>query len=259
MNLKWKEAIEKVLSEENRPLHYTEIAELIAQRGYRTSLGATPQDSVSSNMTTDINTNGENSIFQKGDTRGYYKLKSNVVTNPIIINNEDEITEETYKTISSFGIYWDRAKVDWQPTTPNLLGVQLVGASEVNFKDQIGIYLLHDFQETVYVGQAIKQPLGIRLKDHTKDRLNGRWNRFSWFGFFPVKDDSSLETNISQHHITLKNLGDILEAVLIESIVPRQNRKQGNFFNGLEYLQQEAPEIKKKQKEQILKELLDKI
>lgn len=59
--------------------------------------------------------------------------------------------------------------------------------------------------------------------------------------------------------MTIQNLGDILEAVLIESIEPRQNRKQGNLFFGLEYLQQEAPEIKKKLKEQIIKELTDKL
>jgi hypothetical protein len=46
---------------------------------------------------------------------------------------------------------------------------------------------------------------------------------------------------------------------LIESIEPRQNRKQGNSFTGIEYLQQEAPEIKKKLKEQIIKELTDKL
>ena len=46
---------------------------------------------------------------------------------------------------------------------------------------------------------------------------------------------------------------------MIESIEPRQNRKQGNLFFGLEYLQQEAPEIKKKQKEQLLRELTDKL
>ena len=39
---------------------------------------------------------------------------------------------------------------------------------------------------------------------------------------------------------TIQHLGDIMEAILIETIEPRQNRKQGNSFSGLEYLQQEA-------------------
>jgi len=70
-DLKWKEAIEKVMSEEKKQLHYTEIAELIAERGYRKALGATPQDTVSANLTTDINTKKEKSIFAKTD-KGYY-------------------------------------------------------------------------------------------------------------------------------------------------------------------------------------------
>ena len=72
--LKWKEAIEKVLNEEKKQLHYTEIAELIAERGYRKSLGATPQDTVSANITTDLNTNKDKSIFARVD-KGYYILR----------------------------------------------------------------------------------------------------------------------------------------------------------------------------------------
>ena len=59
--------------------------------------------------------------------------------------------------------------------------------------------------------------------------------------------------------MTVQNLGDILEAILIESLEPRQNRKQGNLFFVIEYLHQEAPEIKKRLKEQIIRELTDKL
>lgn len=66
-------------------------------------------------------------------------------------------------------------------------------------------------------------------------------------------------TDIKFKNISTQNLGDILEAILIESIEPRQNRKQGNLFSGLEYLQQEAPEIRRKMKEQLIRELTDKL
>jgi hypothetical protein len=264
-DLKWKEAIEKVLNEEKKQLHYTEIAELIAERGYRKSLGATPQDTVSANLTTDINTNKDKSIFAKVD-KGYYILRKflNEIDNALIDDSEPQfinekiVTKENHKIVNAFGIYWNRNLVHWK-STPDLLGIQQVGATEVNFKDQIGIYLLHDSRETVYVGQAIEQPLGKRLKDHTTDRLAGRWDRFSWFGFYPVTEDAKLNLNAKFKEFTIQNLGDILEAILIESIEPRQNRKQGNSFTGIEYLQQEAPEIKKKLKEQIIKELTDKL
>ncbi len=263
--LKWKEAIIKVFEEEKKALHYTEIAKLIAERGYRKSLGATPQDTVSANITTDINTNKEKSIFAKVD-RGIFILRKFLDASSQLLTEEAEmpkeiaqkITKESYKLINAFGIYWNRNLVHWK-TTPDLLGIQQIGASEVNFKDQIGIYLLHDSRETIYVGQAIDQPLGQRLKNHTTDRLGGRWDRFSWFGFYPVDDNGKLITGIKFNNITVQNLGDILEAVLIESIEPRQNRKQGNLFYGLEYLQQEAPELKRKMKEQIIRELTEKL
>lgn len=263
--LKWKEAIVRVFEDEKKALHYTEIAELIAERGYRKSLGATPQDTISANMTTDINTNKEKSIFAKVD-KGIYILRKFLDDSSQLVIDEIEaeiiVTQKTikerFKIVNAFGIYWNRNLVHWK-TTPDLLGIQQIGASEVNFKDQIGIYLLHDSRETIYIGQAIEQPLGQRLKNHTTDRLGGRWDRFSWFGFFPVNESGKLLTDIKLESITVQNLGDILEAILIESIEPRQNRKQGNLFFGLEYLQLEAPEIKKRLKEQIIKELTDKL
>jgi hypothetical protein len=264
--LKWKEAIEKVLDEEKKQLHYTEIAELIAERGYRKSLGATPQDTVSANLTTDINTKKDNSIFAK-TAKGYYILRK-YLNQPDLNETDDSeteivddkiVTKDSHKIINAFGIYWSRNLVDWKSSRPDLLGIQQIGATEVNFKDQIGIYLLHDSRETIYIGQAIEQPLGKRLKDHTTDRLAGRWDRFSWFGFYPVTEDAKINTSVKFKEFTIQNLGDILEAILIESIEPRQNRKQGNSFVGLEYLQKEAPEIKKNRAKQMIQELTDKL
>jgi len=123
----------------------------------------------------------------------------------------------------------------------------------------IGIYLLHDSRETIYVGQATEQTLGQRLRNHITDRLSGRWDRFSWFGFYPVREDGSLDKEVKNEIISFQTLSDLLEAILIESIEPRQNRKQGNLFSGLEYLQTEDPEIKKRQKEQLLRELSEKL
>ena len=262
IDLTWKEAIEKVLNEEKEPLHYTKIAELISQRGYRISLGATPQDTVSAKLAVDVKK--ENSIFEKID-KGIYTLKKHSKekneTNEIVSDKKEtqavkkKRETDNNRIINAFGIYWNRTFVHWKSATPDLFGIQQMGAKEVNFKDQRGIYLLHDNRETIYVGQAIEQPLGKRLKDHTTDRLAGRWDRFSWFGFYPVKDDGKLNLEVQFKDFTLQILGDILEAILIECLEPRQNRKQGNSFVGLEFLQQEAPEIKQKQRKQVIDEL----
>lgn len=257
--LKWKEAIEKVLEEEKKALHYTDIAELVAERGYRASLGATPQDTVSANLTTDINTNKEKSKFAKVD-KGIYILRKFLDDSSQLLTDEPTQKEkpERFRIINSFGIYWNRNLVHWK-STPDLLGVQQIGATDVNFRDQIGVYLLHDNRETIYVGQAIEQPLGQRLKNHITDRLSGRWDRFSWFGFHPVSENGKLQSLTKFDNLSIQDLGNILEAILIESIEPRQNRKQGNLFSGIEYLQVESPEIKKKKKEELIRELTDKL
>jgi hypothetical protein len=263
--LTWKNAIIKVLEEEKKALHYTEIAELIAEKNYRKNFGATPQDTVSAQMTTDINQKGEKSVFAKVD-RGIYILRKFLKneSQKILQNIEDKVEssksqkENKFKIINSFGVYWDRNLVFWESTIPDLFSVQQKGAETINFKDQIGIYLLHDSRETIYVGQAIKQSLSKRLKDHTTDRLSGRWDRFSWFGFYPVDKNGKLITNIEFDNILVEHFGDLLEAILIESIEPRQNRRQGNLFNGIEYLQQEAPELKEKKMKQTLQALTEK-
>lgn len=261
--LKWKEAIVKVFEDEKKSLHYTEIAEMIAERGYRKSLGATPQDTVSANMTTDINTNKEKSIFAKVD-RGIYILRkfldesSELVSEEPEKEKEEKVTKERLKIINAFGIYWNRNFIHWK-TTPDLLGIQQIGATEVNFKDQRGIYLLYDSREIIYVGQAIEQTLGQRLKQHTFDRLSGRWDRFSWFGFYSVNDKGHLLDRKKFENIDIQILSDTLEAILIESVEPRQNRKQGNTLFGMEYLQQESSEIKKRKTEELIRELTGKL
>lgn len=63
---------------------------MIAERGYRRSLGATPQDTVSANLTTHINTNKEKSIFAKVD-RGYYILRKFLDDSSQLLTDDEEI------------------------------------------------------------------------------------------------------------------------------------------------------------------------
>jgi hypothetical protein len=265
LELKWKDAIVKVFEDEKKALHYIEIAELIAERGYRKSLGATPSDTVSSNITTDINKNKEKSIYARVD-KGIYILRKFLDEGAELLpaepkekgSNPKDIIKERLKIINAYGIYWNRHLVHWK-TTPDLLGVQQIGATEVNFKDQRGIYLLYDGREIIYVGQAIEQTLGQRLKQHISDRLSGRWDRFSWFGFYSVNDTGHLLDRKKFEFVDVQHLADIFEAILIESIEPRQNRKQGNTLIGMEFLQKESSELKKKKAEELIRDLADRI
>ena len=50
-----------------------------------------------------------------------------------------------------------------------------------------------------------------------------------------------------------------LEAILIEALEPRQNRKRGDDLSAVEYLQQEDPAIQRKRVKEILELALNKI
>lgn len=263
-NMKWAEAIEQVLRDEKESMHYKNIAEQITERGYRQSVGATPAATVSSFFTQELKDNPAGSKFSKVGP-GEYILKeflnNPAGSEPMVVSQGEKplIEKEDNSIIEAFGIYWDREKVLWK-SNPDMFGQQQLGSDLVNFSEQIGIYLLHDGRETIYVGQAIEQSIGRRLNQHTADRLSGRWDRFSWYGFLPVKDDANLDYSTSKvHQVSFAHLGDTLEAILIESLEPRQNRKKGNSFAGIEYIQAEDPAIKTKRMQTLLRELGDKI
>lgn len=141
-------------------------------------------------------------------------------------------------------MFWDRSYILWK-NNPSLLGAEQRGATVANFANQIGIYLLHDAREIIYIGQAVDQNIGQRLYQRTSDRLGGRWNRFSWFGFKGVRQDGSLTEKTQDVATSLSELGETIEAILVEAMEPRQNRKRGNSFYGLEFTQERDPEISK--------------
>jgi hypothetical protein len=131
--------------------------------------------------------------------------------------------------------------------------MQQIGATPVDFHDQLGIYLLYDGREVIYVGRTTDRPLGKRLYEHTLDRLSVRWDRFSWFGLLPVTEDGQIG-NLPATYVAAKMI-PALEAILIEAMEPRQNRKRGDDLSAVEYLQKEDPSIAKKK----IKGMLDNL
>jgi hypothetical protein len=251
----WKEAIEVVLRDAGAAMHYRDIADQIIARGLRKNVGATPASTVNANLVTSIHELGEKSPFLKTG-RGEYILRtgmSRATREPNISPIEE--TEEQYEIITSFGMFWRREAVHWA-TTPRLLGVQQLGAEPVDFNKQQGIYLLYDVREVIYVGRATDRPLGRRLYEHTLDRLSTRWDRFSWFGLVSVSDTGAL--NAMPPNYRSDQLIPALEAILIESLEPRQNRKRGDDLSAVEYLQYEDPQVKSKRIKDALDSVLDK-
>jgi len=253
----WKEAIVTILSKSAEPMHYMEIAQAIATQGLKSKFGATPAASVNAAITISFQEEGENSPFLRV-SRGYYTLKQKATSPPG--KTAAPIKEEVDETgfINAFGMYWQRSKVNWATTTPKLLGQQPLGSKEVDFCPEKGIYLLHDGSRVVYVGRTVDRPLGLRLREHTYDRLNGRWDRFSWFGIFRATEDGNLATNVPEA-FNIGNLIATMEALMIEGLEPPQNRKRGDDFSAVEFLQVEDPEIQKGQIYDLMDQLKKKL
>ena len=139
--------------------------------------------------------------------------------------------------IANYGIYWDRDKVNWWPGPAGI--IRLLGkrwqqprqfdennlADAVNFSTQSGVYLLHQGQEVMYVGQTITEAGGglfARLREHRENPTKSPlWDRFSWFGFRPVENGQLQDIPISENQsATIGAVVNVLEAVLIEVFRP---------------------------------------
>lgn len=256
--LTWRQAIEKVLSDAPGAMHYKDLTDKIIEDRLRSSLGATPAASVSVELNTALKKEGDKCPFQKIG-RGLYvwKAKAGITQTPSIPVEEPEEDEEVqYEVISSFGMFWRRDAIDWS-STPKILGMQQIGAKAVDFHKQVGIYLLYDGREVIYVGRATDRPLGRRLYEHTADRLSTRWDRFSWFGLLPVSEAGELGS-VPESYLGMKIIPAV-EAILIEALEPRQNRKRGDDLSAVEYIQKEDPEIQKKRVKQSVEAALSKL
>lgn len=145
--------------------------------------------------------------------------------------------------IRNYGLFWVRDDVFWgrQKNAGTLLGVESgrKKGSDVDFREQTGIYALYADYELVYVGQTAgsgKQLLG-RLKDHLYYDLAGRWNRFSWFGTRQVLAGGKLKAPKAGASTSLGLALNHLEAILIHVAEPPLNRQGGRWGEATQYLQ----------------------
>ena len=171
--LTWRQAIEKILSESATPLHYNEITERIIADGLRKSLGATPSATVNAHISASIKKDGALSPYVRV-AKGTFALTKSELTHLISATpkltptvSESEESEEQYEIVTSFGMYWRRNAIEWN-ASPKLLGMQQIGATPVDFNKQLGIYLLYDGREVIYIGRTTDRPLGRRLFEHFK-------------------------------------------------------------------------------------------
>lgn len=259
--LTWREAIDKVLGAATSPLHYKEIADKIIAEGLRESLGATPAATVNAQISSSIKHDGPKSPYVRV-AKGTFALAMRAAASPQVKDKltptveESDESEEQYEIVSSFGMFWRRDCIQWA-ATPKLLGMQQLGATPVDFNKQLGIYLFYDGREVIYIGRTTDRPLGRRLYEHTLDRLAARWDRFSWFGLLPISDSGQLG-NLPDTYEAAKII-PALEAILIEALEPRQNRKRGDDLSAAEFIQREDPEIHKKRVKASLEAAIEKM
>lgn len=259
--LTWRKAIDKVLGSSPTALHYNEITERIISEGLRQNLGATPAATVNAQISASIKRDGANSpyvrvakaTFAMKATSGATAMVPPKLTPEV---SESEDGEEQYEIVTSFGMFWKRESIEWV-ATPRVLGMQQIGATPVDFFKQLGVYLLYDGREVIYVGRTTDRPLGRRLYEHTIDRMSARWDRFSWFGLLPVSDSGTL--GALPETFDAAKLIPALEAILIEALEPRQNRKRGDDLAAVEYIQKVDPEIEKKKVKATLDAALNKL
>ncbi|MDP3062215.1 MAG: HTH domain-containing protein [Chloroflexota bacterium] len=258
MDAPWRKAIIGILQASHSAMHYTEIAEAIITKKLRSKVGATPAATVLAIITSDVKKNGDSSVFRRVKP-GEYILRAAASTptqGPPLTQGGDE-EEPKLRIIQAVGMFWRRDWVHWDNAT-KLLGQQQQGASHVDFYVQIGVYLLHDGREVIYVGRTTDGVLGGRLFAHTRDRLNGRWDRFSWFGLLRVTDEGAL-IEPEWSNLQSKHLIATMEALLIEGLEPRQNRKRGEDLTEVEYLQVKDPRIEKQEQTAVLEKLKERI
>lgn len=254
-DMPWRAAIDEVLREEGGALHYAEIAERIVDRGLRESVGATPHSTVNALISTSLKNDGPASPYLRVG-RGEYMLRERETKSPDGTLSASALDKDgdNPPPVCSFGMYWDRAKVHWT-SNPKLLAIQQSGADRVDMSGQKGVYLLHDHREVIYVGRSIDRLLGARLWDHTRDRLSSRWQKFSWFGTRPLKEDGELD--IAAESIDSALFIVAMEALLIEAVEPRQNRRQGDGFKAAEFLQVEDPHLESERKRRYIQDLVN--
>jgi hypothetical protein len=263
--LSWKAATIPVLQDATEPLTAQEIVQGIVERKLKTVLGATPWATVAALLSVSIANEGAESPFirpEKGRFALRAKCGQSAFNDPLqeVSKQGSSIGALPAKgIINALGMFWERSKVDWKGPQSKLLGNQSDGKS-VDFGNQRGIYLLHDTQGVLYVGKAYPGPLGQRLWQHYSDRLGGRWTRFSWFGLYPVTEDGALQMDAALPTNSVETLVLTLEALLIEALEPRQNRKRGDTnFEDIEFLQFEDPKFVAGRKKAMLEEMMSSI
>lgn len=185
-----------------------------------------------------------------------------------VTQKEAEATTRANPLIVNYGLFWNIDNVNWgrsgRANQGTLLGVlkNRVASTPVDFRDQIGIYVLYANYNLLYVGQAGvgHDKLFHRLKHHRNVDFPGRWNQFSWFGLRWVRKNGELSKEAKALNPPIASVLNHLEAILIHSAEPALNRQGGRFGADVEqYIQYRDREVLGPSHSELLVELHDRM
>ncbi len=159
--------------------------------------------------------------------------------------------------IRAYGLFWRADEIEWFPGAGNRGRYMLLGRRGKNipnlqladFRKQSGLYILYGNYGPHYVGLARRDSLGARLKAHHRDRHEGKWDRFSWFGFRMVlgkRDErglNELKTLKTKAQGKMHNQIGELEALLISATGLENNLNKMKFPGAKRWYQVRAHEV----------------
>jgi hypothetical protein len=75
---------------------------------------------------------------------------------------------------------------------------------------------------------------------------------------YPVQEDGGLQDN-ADFQLNINIVIATMEAVLIEALEPRQNRRRGDEFQAVEFLQFEDPRLEIQRKTAVVEEFMTQL
>jgi hypothetical protein len=160
---------------------------------------------------------------------------------------------------------WRRDQVSWNHSSKNGELWGFFGGWDYDFAAQKGVYVLYDEgRKPIYVGQvgSGERRLFGRLRAHTHDQLQHRWQYFSWFGLLNVNPGSGNLTRrddpAKRVRGTIRSMLNEIEGVLIAATEPPFN-KQGARFRHIPRYKQVRPDKEKNVTTEELRSLITKV
>ncbi len=160
--------------------------------------------------------------------------------------------------IKKYGLFWKRHDVWWGKRGDRYHKGEFQGKRKdtensriVDLRNQIGFYVLYDIHDNQddklvycgYSGEADTWALFKRIRQHQQgnERLFREWNQFSWFGIGNLGDDNVFpQGDLNNPEMRLTFLKQI-EAIMIATSQPMENRDAGSFRKAKKYLQHPHP------------------